>query len=84
MDALHTPIIGETPKARALEEVRLANLAERTRLEILQHALDWRSFSTHSTNVLESGSLSPVDDRFFRLNLRYTALRFKISQLHPE
>ena len=40
MDALHTPIVGETPEARALEEVRLVNLAERTRLENLQHALD--------------------------------------------
>ena len=36
MDALHTPIVGETPKARALEDKRLANLAERTRLENLQ------------------------------------------------
>ena len=35
MDALHTPIVGETPEARALEEVRLANLAERTRLDNL-------------------------------------------------
>ena len=35
MDALHTPIVGETPEARALEEVRLANLAEHTRLENL-------------------------------------------------
>ena len=33
MDALHTPIVGETPEARALEDARLANLAERTRLE---------------------------------------------------
>ena len=39
MDALHTPIIAEIPEARALEEARLANLAERTRLENLQHAL---------------------------------------------
>src|SRR3954468_24266586 len=31
MDALHTPIVGETPEARALEEVHLANLAEHTR-----------------------------------------------------
>ena len=30
MDALHTPIVGETPEARALEDARLANLAERT------------------------------------------------------
>ena len=43
MDALHTPIIGETSEARALEEARLANLAERTRLENLQHALDERA-----------------------------------------
>ena len=43
MDALHTPIVGETPEARALEEVHLANLAERTRLENLQHALDERA-----------------------------------------
>ena len=34
-DALHTPIVGETPEARSPEEVRLANLAERTRLENL-------------------------------------------------
>ena len=30
MDAHHTPIVGETPEARALEEVHLANLAELT------------------------------------------------------
>ena len=40
MDALHTPIFGETPDARALEEERLANLTERTRLENLQRTLD--------------------------------------------
>ena len=43
MDALHTPIAGETPEARALEDARLANLVERTRLENLQHALDERA-----------------------------------------
>ena len=47
-------------------------------------ALDWRISSTHSTSVLGSGFLSPVDDNFFRLLLRYTELRFKISQLQPE
>ena len=35
MDALHTPIVGETPEAHTLEDARLANLAERTRLENL-------------------------------------------------
>ena len=44
VDALHTPITGETPEARALEEARLANLAERTRLENLQQALDERAW----------------------------------------
>ena len=43
MDALHTPIVGETPEARALEDARLANLAERTRLENLERALDERA-----------------------------------------
>ena len=32
-EALHTPIIGETAEARALEATRIATLAERTRLE---------------------------------------------------
>ena len=36
MDAMHTPIVGETPEARALEEACLANLVERARLENLQ------------------------------------------------
>ena len=39
MAALHTPIVAEPPEAQALEEARLANLAERTRLENLQRAL---------------------------------------------
>ena len=43
MEALQTPIIGETAEARALEAVRLATLAERTRLENLQHSLDKRA-----------------------------------------
>ena len=75
MDALHTPIVGETPEARALEEVRLANLAERTRLDNLHHALDERA---------QEGSMSLVNDSFFRFHLRYTVLRFRTSQLRPE
>ena len=43
MEALQTPIIGETAEARALEAVRLATLAERTRLENLQYSLDERA-----------------------------------------
>ena len=42
-DPLRIPIAGETPEARALEEARLANLAERTRLENLQRALNERA-----------------------------------------
>ena len=40
MEALQTPILGETSKARALEAACLATLAECTRLENLQHSLD--------------------------------------------
>ena len=43
MDALQTLIVGETPEARALEDARLTNLAESTRLENLQRALDERA-----------------------------------------
>ena len=43
MEALQTPIIGETAEARALEVVRLATLTERIRLENLQHSLDERA-----------------------------------------
>ena len=65
MDALHTPIVGETPEAQALEEARLANLAERTRLENLQRALDERA----RQRIPESSRR-----QLFRLRLRYTEL----------
>ena len=66
MDALHTPIVGETPEARALEDARLANLAERTRLENLQRALDERARQW----IPDASS--------FHLRLRYIELRFRI------
>ena len=72
MDALHTPIVGETPEARALEDARLANLAERTRLENLQRALDERA---------RHGFQTPVDANSLNLRLRYTALQSRIWQL---
>lgn len=43
MEALHTPVVGETSEARALEAVRLDTLAKRTRLENLQGSLDERA-----------------------------------------
>ena len=43
VQALQTPIIGEAAEARALEAACLATLAERTRLENLQHSLDERA-----------------------------------------
>ena len=75
MDALHTPIVGETPEAQALEEARLTNLAERTRLENLQRALDERA----RQRIPESSR-----HNFFCLRLRYTKLRSRISQLQLE
>lgn len=42
-EALHTPIIGETSEAWALEAARLATLVERARRENLQHSLDERA-----------------------------------------
>ena len=69
MDALHTPIVGETPEAHALEDARLANLAERTRLENLQRALDERAWQRFQ---------KPVDVNSFHHRLRYIELRFRI------
>ena len=71
MDALHTPIVGETPEVGPWR--RCAWL-------IWLSALDWITFSGLSTSALRSGSMRPVDDNFLRLPLRYTALRFRISQ----
>ena len=68
MDALHTHIIGETPEAHALEDARLANLAERTRLENLQRALDERARQWFP---------NPVDVSSSRPR-RYIELRFRI------
>ena len=70
MDALHTPIVGETPEARALEDARLANLAKRTRLE--------KTFSEHSTSARVNGFRTPVDANSLNLRLRYTALQSRI------
>ena len=75
MDALHTPIVGETPRPGPWR---------RRAWPTWLSALDWRTCSTHSTSVLGSVFLSPVDDNFFRLQLRYTELRSRISQLLPE
>ena len=43
VEALHIPIIGDTAEAWALEAAHLATLAERARLENLQHSLDERA-----------------------------------------
>ena len=43
VEALHTPVVGESSEARALEAARLATLAGRTELEYLQRALDDRA-----------------------------------------
>ena len=73
MDARHTPIVGETPEARALEDARLANLAERTRLENLQRILDGRA----RQRAPESSRCQLFPPR------RYIVLRFRIWRLRP-
>ena len=73
MDALHTPIVGETPEARALEDARLANWPS---------ALDWRISSKYSTGERINGLQNPVDVNSFR-PCRYIVLRFRIWRLRP-
>src|SRR4051812_47147108 len=82
MDALHTPIIGETPEARALEDARLANLAERTRLENLQRVLDERA----RQRVLESSrrQLFPPPTQVYRTPIQNLTAAARIAEsIHP-
>ena len=65
MDALHTAIIGETPEARAL-----ANLAECTRLENLQRALDERARQRVPDNSRRQRTPSPRGYALSSMRLR--------------
>ena len=66
MEALQTPIIGETAEARALEAVRLAMLAERTRLENLQHSLGKCARRLIPESSRRPRQLFPPETRVFR------------------
>ena len=82
MVALHTPIIGETPKAQALEEARLANLVERTRLENLQRALDERA----REQIPESSrrQLFPPPPKVYRTPIQNLIVAARIAEtIHP-
>ena len=78
MDALHTRIDGETPEARALEDARLANFAERTRLENLQRALDERA----RQRVPESSrhQLFPQPTQVYRTPIQNLAAAARIAE----
>ena len=78
MDALHTPIAGETPEARALEEARLANLAERTRLENLQRALDERAWQR--VPVSSRRQLFPQPTQVYRTSIQNLATAARIAE----
>ena len=78
MDALHTPIAGETPEARALEEARLANLAEHTRLENLQRALDERA-RQRATNSSRR-QLFPQPTQVYRTPIQNLATATRIAE----
>jgi hypothetical protein len=66
MEALHTPIIGETSEARALEAARLATLAKRARLENLQHSLDERAHRQISESSRRQRQLFPPEPQVYR------------------
>ena len=78
MDALHTPIVGETPEARALEDARLANLAKHTRLENLQRALDERA----QQRVQDSSrrQLFPQPTQVYRTPIQNIAVAARIAE----
>ena len=69
MDALHTPIAGETPEARALE---------RRVWPTWLNTLVWRISSEHSMSARGNEYPTPVDVNSFRNQLRYIEPRFRI------
>ena len=79
-EALHTLIIGETAEARALEDVRLAMLAERTRLENLQHSLDERARRLITGSRRRSRQLFPLKTQVFRTPIQNLAAAACIAE----
>ena len=80
MDALHMPIVGETSEARALEEARLANLAERTRLENLQHALDERARRQIPESSRWQRQLFPPEPQVYRTPIQNLTAAARIAK----
>ena len=80
MEALHTPIIGETSEARALEATRLATLAERARLENLQHSLDERARWQIPESSRRQRQLFPLEPQVYRTLIQNLAAAARIAE----
>uniref|UniRef100_A0A453HCG8 Uncharacterized protein n=1 Tax=Aegilops tauschii subsp. strangulata TaxID=200361 RepID=A0A453HCG8_AEGTS len=80
MEALHTPIVEETSEARALEEARLATLAERTRLENLQHALDEHARRQIPESSRRQRQLFPPQPQVYRTLIQNLTTAARIAE----
>ena len=80
MEALQTPIIGETAEALALEAARLATLAERARLENLQHSLDERARRLIPGSSRHTRHLFPPETYLFRTPIQNLAAAAHIAE----
>ena len=81
VEALQTPIIGETAEARALEAVRLATLAERTRLENLQHSLDEHARRLIPESSRHPQQLFPPETQVFRTRIQNLACQSLLTHI---
>lgn len=80
MEALHTPIIGETSEARAMETARLATLAERARLENLQHSLNERARRQIPESSRRNRQLFPPEPQVYRTPVQNLAATTRIAE----
>ena len=80
MEALQTPIIGETAEAWALEAVRLATLAERTRLENLQQSVDDRTRRLIPESNRSPRQSFPLETQVFRTPIQNLAAAARIAE----
>ena len=80
MEALHTPIIGETSEARALEAAHLGTLAERTRLENLQHSLEEHARRQIPESSRRHWRLFPPEPQVYRTPVQNLAAATHIAE----
>ena len=80
MEALQTPVVGETSEARALETAHLATLAEHARLENLQHSLDEHAYRLIPESSRRQQQLFPPEPQVYRTPIQNLTAAARIEE----